>query len=209
MQPPVNGFIIPGPHYPYAEPHYGYAHPGTVPPIYGTPGAAPYAYPAVYPSGMYLGDASANAKGYWTYATAPAPQVEYYLRDAGRPPLYPPPMPVPTVSSRPGSQSRTPELRVNDPPRVSLPFPDDQAHSPSSGERAGEMSHCGQRAPGTKNIVDIAAIESGVDTRTTVMIKNIPNKMSDKDLLNFINRVCPRRIDFMYLRMDFQNGASP
>ncbi len=38
------------------------------------------------------------------------------------------------------------------------------------------------------------------------MIKNIPNKMTDKDLLNFIARVCPRRIDFMYLRMDFQNG---
>lgn len=38
------------------------------------------------------------------------------------------------------------------------------------------------------------------------MIKNIPNKMSDKDLLSFIAKVCPRRIDFMYLRMDFQNG---
>jgi len=40
------------------------------------------------------------------------------------------------------------------------------------------------------------------------MIKNIPNKMSDKDLLAFINRVCPRRIDFLYLRMDFQNGCN-
>ena len=38
------------------------------------------------------------------------------------------------------------------------------------------------------------------------MIKNIPNKMSDKDLISFITEVCPRRIDFMYLRMDFQNG---
>lgn len=40
------------------------------------------------------------------------------------------------------------------------------------------------------------------------MIKNIPNKMSDKDLMSFIAKVCPRRIDFMYLRMDFQNGKS-
>jgi hypothetical protein len=38
------------------------------------------------------------------------------------------------------------------------------------------------------------------------MIKNIPNKMSDKDLENFIAKVCPRKIDFLYLRMDFQNG---
>ncbi|KIP08270.1 hypothetical protein PHLGIDRAFT_53457, partial [Phlebiopsis gigantea 11061_1 CR5-6] len=47
-----------------------------------------------------------------------------------------------------------------------------------------------------------------LDTRTTLMIKNIPNKMSDEDLMQFINRVCPRRIDFMYLRMDFQNGCN-
>lgn len=59
---------------------------------------------------------------------------------------------------------------------------------------------------GKKNELDITQIEAGLDTRTTVMIKNIPNKMTDKDLLNFIARVCPRRIDFMYLRMDFQNG---
>jgi hypothetical protein len=58
-----------------------------------------------------------------------------------------------------------------------------------------------------KNQLNIANIENGLDTRTTVMIKNIPNKMSDTDLMNFIARVCPRRIDFLYLRMDFQNGT--
>lgn len=57
-----------------------------------------------------------------------------------------------------------------------------------------------------KNQLSIARIESGQDTRTTVMIKNIPNKMSDKDLITYINKVCPRRIDFLYLRMDFTNG---
>ena len=69
------------------------------------------------------------------------------------------------------------------------------------------------RAPGVppppiseKNQLDLNKIEQGSDTRTTVMIKNIPNKMSDKDLLSFIAKVCPRKIDFMYLRMDFQNG---
>ena len=34
-----------------------------------------------------------------------------------------------------------------------------------------------------------------------VMIKNIPNKMSDRHLIEFINDVCPRKIDFLYLRM--------
>ena len=56
------------------------------------------------------------------------------------------------------------------------------------------------------NNLNIARIESGQDMRTTVMIKNIPNKMTDKDLMTFIERVCARRIDFFYLRMDFKNG---
>jgi RNA recognition motif 2 len=57
------------------------------------------------------------------------------------------------------------------------------------------------------NNLNIARIESGQDMRTTVMIKNIPNKMTDKDLITFIERVCSRRIDFFYLRMDFKNGT--
>jgi hypothetical protein len=58
------------------------------------------------------------------------------------------------------------------------------------------------------NNLNIARIENGQDMRTTVMIKNIPNKMTDKDLMTFIERVCPRRIDFFYLRMDFKNGCN-
>ncbi|KAH7925541.1 hypothetical protein BV22DRAFT_1011012 [Leucogyrophana mollusca] len=40
------------------------------------------------------------------------------------------------------------------------------------------------------------------------MVKNIPNKMTDRELISYINKVCPRRIDFLYLRMDFQNGCN-
>jgi hypothetical protein len=58
-----------------------------------------------------------------------------------------------------------------------------------------------------RNQLNLARIEDGQDTRTTVMIKNIPNKMSDKDLMAYIGSVCVRRIDFLYLRMDFQNGS--
>lgn len=54
--------------------------------------------------------------------------------------------------------------------------------------------------------VNLEKIEAGGDTRTTVMIKNIPNKMSDRDLERFIADVVPGRIDFFYLRMDFGNG---
>jgi len=60
--------------------------------------------------------------------------------------------------------------------------------------------------PPERNQLNLARIEDGQDTRTTVMIKNIPNKMSDQDLVAYIGKVCPRKIDFLYLRMDFQNG---
>ncbi|KAJ7251524.1 hypothetical protein B0H12DRAFT_641759 [Mycena haematopus] len=59
-----------------------------------------------------------------------------------------------------------------------------------------------------RNQLNLARIEDGLDTRTTVMIKNIPNKMSDKDLMAYIGSVCVRKIDFLYLRMDFQNGCN-
>ncbi|KAF7296125.1 RRM domain-containing protein [Mycena kentingensis (nom. inval.)] len=59
-----------------------------------------------------------------------------------------------------------------------------------------------------RNQLNISRIEDGQDTRTTVMVKNIPNKMSDKDLMAFIGSVCSRRVDFLYLRMDFQNGCN-
>ncbi|EJD52674.1 hypothetical protein AURDEDRAFT_55427 [Auricularia subglabra TFB-10046 SS5] len=59
-----------------------------------------------------------------------------------------------------------------------------------------------------RNILDLDKVERGEDTRTTVMIKNIPNKMTDKNLIDFINEVCFRRIDFLYLRMDFMNNCN-
>jgi hypothetical protein len=58
-----------------------------------------------------------------------------------------------------------------------------------------------------RNLLNISRIEEGLDTRTTAMIKNIPNKMTAKDLIQYINEVSPRKIDFLYLRMDFKNGV--
>ncbi|KZT04098.1 uncharacterized protein LAESUDRAFT_761451 [Laetiporus sulphureus 93-53] len=59
-----------------------------------------------------------------------------------------------------------------------------------------------------KNQLNIEAIEQGKDMRTTVMIKNMLNKMSNKELKAFIEKVCPWWIDFSYLQMDFKNGES-
>ena len=93
---------------------------------------------------------------------------------------------------------------------------DPPSSSPSSSRLTGRATSPRSSAnktrepssPPERNQLNLARIEDGQDTRTTVMIKNIPNKMSDKDLVTFIGKVCARKIDFLYLRMDFQNGIS-
>lgn len=74
--------------------------------------------------------------------------------------------------------------------------------------RPPSLNHHSSRPPPEGNQLDIRKIELGIDTRTTVMVKNIPNKMTDRELIAYINTVCHRRIDFLYLRMDFQNGMA-
>jgi RNA recognition motif 2 len=126
--------------------------------------------------------------------------------------FYPPPVQVPSTSyGNYTSLKPEPPLHTNDtifrsnssssPP---LPRLTGRATSPrSSTNNPRESSTLPER-----NQLNLARIEDGQDTRTTVMIKNIPNKMSDKDLIAFIAKVCARKIDFLYLRMDFQNGMS-
>ncbi|GAA97970.1 hypothetical protein E5Q_04650 [Mixia osmundae IAM 14324] len=55
---------------------------------------------------------------------------------------------------------------------------------------------------------DLQRVRMGLDNRTTVMIRNIPNKLTDLGLLDVLNESSPRSFDFMYLRVDFQSGAN-
>ncbi|CDO69291.1 hypothetical protein BN946_scf184976.g10 [Trametes cinnabarina] len=209
MQPPVNGYFVHGPPYAYPAAPYGCAHPAPIPAMYGPHSAPAYSYP-IYPRNMnvYAEHADAPSNGYWTYAAPQSTQVEYYLPSGAARGMYPQPMHTAVVPRAYPQPSCTPEFTHSDSSHTPLPFDESPPATSFTGDDVPGNPRSAQRAPGTKNILDIAAIESGADTRTTVMIKNIPNKMSDKDLLNFINKVCPRRIDFMYLRMDFQNGCN-
>lgn len=169
------------------------------------------AYPYMYsPVESHFPHASMHNYHYPAYPTSPpmihTPTVDYSKRmtqhpeNAQSPILLSPvsPMfPTPTASNQ------------NTPTKSSIA----PRHQNQKSPHATSTLHV--RAPGVppppiseKNQLDLKKIEQGLDTRTTVMIKNIPNKMSDKDLMSFIAKVCPRRIDFMYLRMDFQNGCN-
>ncbi|KAF8313093.1 hypothetical protein DL93DRAFT_2059297 [Clavulina sp. PMI_390] len=66
----------------------------------------------------------------------------------------------------------------------------------------------GRKPTPEANIVDLERIEKGLDTRTTVMLKNVPNKMTAQDLQKFIQNVVPNSLDFLYLRIDFANHCN-
>lgn len=60
--------------------------------------------------------------------------------------------------------------------------------------------------PNEKNlyIINIQAINLNQDTRTTIMIKNIPNKYTQKMLLQAIDKKFYGTYDFLYLPIDFK-----
>jgi hypothetical protein len=59
-----------------------------------------------------------------------------------------------------------------------------------------------------ENEFDLVRVMQGVDYRTTIMIRNIPNKYSQQMLIDFINESHRGKYDFLYLRMDFKNRCN-
>ncbi|KAF4543573.1 Meiosis protein Mei1 [Lasiodiplodia theobromae] len=55
------------------------------------------------------------------------------------------------------------------------------------------------------NAIDVEKIRRGLDVRTTVMLRNIPNQMTTYDLQALLNTWVRGKFDFLYLRIDFAN----
>ncbi len=60
----------------------------------------------------------------------------------------------------------------------------------------------------TRFRIDLAAVRIGKDTRTTVMVRNIPNKYSQKMLLETIDQHHAGQYNFVYLPIDFKNRCN-
>ncbi|KAH9385152.1 uncharacterized protein NEMAJ01_0048 [Nematocida major] len=56
--------------------------------------------------------------------------------------------------------------------------------------------------------ISVDSIISGEDARTTCMIKNIPNKLNIRQLIELLTSICYNSFDFVYLRMDFKSNCN-
>ncbi|KAG5230410.1 protein MEI [Salix suchowensis] len=93
-------------------------------------------------------------------------------------------------------------------PMISMP-----ASFGSPNERVRNFSH--RRIESNSNHsdkkqyeLDVDCILRGGDKRTTLMIKNIPNKYTSKMLLAAIDEQCRGTYDFIYLPIDFKNKCN-
>ncbi|KAJ7178435.1 RNA recognition motif 2-domain-containing protein [Mycena crocata] len=155
----------------------------------------PTAALGMYPALPYPAPNSPAASEYWQGSQTPSPQHTAYFH-------YPPlPPDSPSLSKLQPLAHPSFSHPIHQLPSPPSPVPPSRSVVPASGPQNSANS-------AERNQLNLARIEDGQDTRTTVMIKNIPNKMSDKDLMAYIASVCARKIDFLYLRMDFQNGCN-
>jgi len=60
----------------------------------------------------------------------------------------------------------------------------------------------------SKYELDIEKVKRGLDTRTTLMIKNIPNKYDQQMLLQAVDKNHKGTYDFFYLPIDFKNKCN-
>ncbi|GAP89639.1 putative meiosis protein mei2 [Rosellinia necatrix] len=58
------------------------------------------------------------------------------------------------------------------------------------------------------NHVDVNRIREGTDVRTTIMLRNIPNKVDQAMLKRIVDASSWGKYDFMYLRIDFANECN-
>ncbi|KAL4801735.1 hypothetical protein BDV18DRAFT_164780 [Aspergillus unguis] len=59
-----------------------------------------------------------------------------------------------------------------------------------------------------QNAVDVERIRLGLDVRTTIMLRNIPNKIDQTMLKAIVDETSHGKYDFMYLRIDFANNCN-
>ncbi|EFX00571.1 meiosis protein [Grosmannia clavigera kw1407] len=111
----------------------------------------------------------------------------------GTPLVFPPGAPVSTIMGHHGyDRSSTVASRYNNRRGGALRIDRNLHYNPN----------------GHHNQVDINRIREGVDVRTTIMLRNIPNKVDQRMLKAIVDESSWGKYDFMYLRIDFANDCN-
>ena len=86
------------------------------------------------------------------------------------------------------------------------------SNTPRSGSWAGPTMISSSRmqfsADGEPQSVSIFRINAGQDVRTTIMLRNLPNKWTIHDLRRILEETCKGKYDFVYLRIDFSYNTN-
>ncbi|XP_031475062.1 protein MEI2-like 4 isoform X2 [Nymphaea colorata] len=90
-------------------------------------------------------------------------------------------------------------------PMISMPPPFESSNERIRGRRSDSSNQTDNKK---QYELDIDRILRGEDTRTTLMIKNIPNKYTSKMLLAAIDEHHRGTYDFIYLPIDFKNKCN-
>ncbi|KAL9229226.1 hypothetical protein vseg_004714 [Gypsophila vaccaria] len=119
-------------------------------------------------------------------------------------------MPADIVGSMP--ENNSPSFRMMSSPRFCPAF---LGNAPYPGLPEAERSHTRRLDNNANQIdskrqfqLDLEKIGRGDDSRTTLMIKNIPNKYTSKMLLAAIDENHKGTFDFLYLPIDFKNKCN-
>ncbi|KAL2393295.1 Meiosis protein mei2 [Exophiala dermatitidis] len=112
----------------------------------------------------------------------------------------------PVMSPRSGSVSPREQLSITG--RSTVPV--DPDYDRLAGVIQREALRSGRRInqSANHNAIDIARIQAGIDVRTTIMLRNIPNRVDQGMLKKLLDSTSHGRYDFMYLRIDFANNCN-
>lgn len=93
--------------------------------------------------------------------------------------------------------------------RTGIPSPRFQRSSDARRQNAMRVNRAHFSPPGPHhNHVDVNKIREGTDVRTTIMLRNIPNKVDQAMLKDIVDESSWGKYDFMYLRIDFANDCN-
>ncbi|KAL2930737.1 Protein MEI2-like 2 [Bienertia sinuspersici] len=109
------------------------------------------------------------------------------------------------------SESNSPSFRIMSSPRLSPvflgngPYPGQATGLEPDRSRSRRVENNANQVESKRQFsLDLEKIANGEDTRTTLMIKNIPNKYTSKMLLASIDENHKGTYDFIYLPIDFK-----